>query len=190
VSDLLGPRVGNRAHPTRWCGVLGCVLVIACGHAPREVAVTPQPAAARIDYLDYHMGTATGDPDLRAIVEQLGSEYGLGLMGYYGDERFNPQYWAEPEAKLDSLLAAVGRLEPGYHVLVTHVGIDTPELAALVDMNTGQPLENMSRHRQGELDALMAPAFREAVVNKGVTLMTYRGLLGIVRPAGRPSPRP
>jgi hypothetical protein len=163
------------------------------GEVERELRAQIERALAtglRIDYLDYHMGTATGDPDLRAIVERLGSEYGLGLMGYYGDERFNPQYWAEPEAKLDSLLAAVGRLEPGYHVLVTHVGIDTPELAALVDMNTGQPLENMSRHRQGELDALMAPAFREAVVRQGVTLMTYRGLLGIVRPAGRPSPRP
>jgi hypothetical protein len=103
-------------------------------------------------------------------------------MGYNGDDRFNPQYDAEPAAKLDSLLAAVGRLEPGYHVLVTHLGIDTPELAALVDMNTAQPLEQMSRHRQGELDAVTAAAFREALGRHGITVITYRDLLDRVRP--------
>lgn len=316
MPDLLERDAGGRARPTQWCGVLGCALVMACSHAAREVAVTPQPAAARdgvyliirsddggmshavnmammrlletglpvsvsvmfpcpwyqeaveilrkypaasvgvhltlnsewrhyrwgpvtgraaapslvdddgyffpssddlyrngpdlgeverelraqveralhtglrIDYLDYHMGTATGHPDFRAIVERLGSEYHLGLMGYYGDDQFSPQYRAEPDAKLDSLLAAVGRLEPGYHVLVTHLGIDTPELAALADMNTAEPLENMSRHRQGELDAVTAKAFREALVRHGVTPITYRELLGIVRSTGPSSPRP
>ena len=161
------------------------------GQVERELRAQIDRALAtglRIDYLDYHMGTANGDPDIRAIVERLGSAYHLGLMGYHGDDRFNPQYDAEPAAKLDSLLAAVGRLEPGYHVLVTHLGIDTPELAALVDMNTAQPLENMSRHRQGELDAVTAPAFREAVASRGVTLITYRELLGMVRSTAPPSP--
>jgi predicted glycoside hydrolase/deacetylase ChbG (UPF0249 family) len=315
MSDLVERSVGSRARPAHWCGVLGSVLVMACGHAPREVAVMPQPAAApegvylvirsddggmshavnvalqrlletglpvsvsvmfpcpwyqeiveilrehpeasvgvhltlnsewrhyrwgpvigqqaapslvdddghffpssedlyrnepdlgeverelraqieralatglHVDYLDYHMGTANGHPDIRAIVERLGAEYHLGLMGYNGDDRFNPQYAAEPEAKLDSLLVAVGRLEPGYHVLVTHLGIDTPELAALVDMNTAQPLEQMSRHRQGELDAVTSAAFREALVHDGITAITYRDLLDRVRPTVPSSPR-
>jgi predicted glycoside hydrolase/deacetylase ChbG (UPF0249 family) len=163
------------------------------GQVERELRAQIERALAtglHIDYLDYHMGTANGHPDIRAIVERLGSEYHVGLMGYHGDDRFNPQYSAEPAAKLDSLLAAVGRLEPGYHVLVTHVGIDTPELAALVDMNAAQPLEHMSRHRQGELDAVTAPGFREAVASHGVTLITYRELLGMVTPTRLPSPRP
>ena len=162
------------------------------GQVERELRAQIERALAtglHIDYLDYHMGTATGDPDFRAIVERLGSEYHLGLMGYNGDDRFNPQYDAEPAAKLDSLLAAVGRLEPGYHVLVTHLGIDTPELAALVDMNAAQPLENMSRHRQGELDAVTSDAFRQAVVSHGITLITYRQLLGMVSSTGPSSPR-
>jgi hypothetical protein len=163
------------------------------GQVERELRAQIARALAtglHIDYLDYHMGTANGNADIRAIVERLGSEYHLGLMGYSGDDRFNPQYDAEPAAKLDSLLVAVGRLEPGYHVLVTHLGIDTPELAALVDMNTAQPLENMSRHRQGELDAVTAPAFREAVASHGVTLITYRELLRMVSSTRPSSPRP
>jgi hypothetical protein len=162
------------------------------GEVERELRAQIERALAtglHIDYLDYHMGTANGDPDIRAIVERLGSEYHLGLMGYNGDDRFNPQYDAEPAAKLDSLLVAVERLEPGYHVLVTHLGIDTPELAALVDMNTAQPLEQMSRHRQGELDAVTAPAFREALVRHAITPITYRELLARVRPSGPSGPR-
>jgi predicted glycoside hydrolase/deacetylase ChbG (UPF0249 family) len=315
MPDLPKGRAGSRARLTRWCGVLGCVLVVACGRTPREVAVRrPQPAPAtdsiylavrsddggmshavdmaikqlletglpvsvsvmfacpwyqeivdilrehpdasvgvhltlnsewrhyrwgpvigreaapslvdkdgyffpsaedlyrnkpnlgqverelraqieralatglRIDYLDYHMGTAIGDPSFRAIVERLASAYDLGLMNYYGDDRFNPQYSAEPAAQLDTLLAAVGRLQPGYHVLVTHIGLDTPELAALVDMNSGEPLANMSRHRQGELNAVTSAAFRQAVADHGITLITYRELLGRVRATGRSRP--
>jgi predicted glycoside hydrolase/deacetylase ChbG (UPF0249 family) len=135
----------------------------------------------RIDYLDFHMGTATRYPEFRAIVERLASEYGLGLSGDSGEQRHDPQYWAEPEAKLDSLLAMVERLEPGYHVLITHPGENTPELAALVDMNVDHPLENMSAHRQGELDALTSEAFAEALLRHGVTPITYRDLFDMVR---------
>jgi hypothetical protein len=97
----------------------------------------------------------------------------------------DPQYRAEPAAKLDSLVAMVERLEPGYHVLIAHPGLDTPEMAALVDLNIAHPLENMSAHRQGELDALTADAFAQALRRHGVTPITYRELLGRVRPAGQ-----
>jgi hypothetical protein len=162
------------------------------GEVERELRAQIERALAtglHIDYLDYHMGTALGDPNIRAVVERLASEYDLGLMNYYGDDRFNPQYSAEPAAQLDTLVAAVGRLEPGYHVLVTHTGLDTPELAALVDMNTGEPLPNMSQHRQGELNAVTSAAFRQAVASHGITLITYRELLARLKAKGRSSPR-
>lgn len=137
----------------------------------------------QIDYLDYHMGTAIGRPDFRALVERLASQYDLGLMNYYGDDRFNPQYWAEPgAAQRDTMVAAVARLEPGYHVLVTHTGLDTPELEALIDMNTGEPLPDMAKHRQGELDAVTSRAFHDVVDRHGITLMTYRELLRRLKP--------
>jgi predicted glycoside hydrolase/deacetylase ChbG (UPF0249 family) len=161
------------------------------GQVERELRAQIERALAsglHIDYLDYHMGTALGDPKIRAIVERLASEYDLGLMNYYGDDRFNPQYSVDPAAQVDTVVAALGRLKPGYHVLVTHIGLDTPELAALVDMNTGQPLADMSQHRQGELNAVTSAAFRQAVADDGITLITYRDLLSRVRAAGQTSP--
>jgi len=48
----------------------------------------------------------------------------------------------------------------------------------------------MSKNRQGELDALTSPRFREAVAARNVRLVTYRqlidlqGLKSMRRPAG------
>jgi chitin disaccharide deacetylase len=161
------------------------------GEVERELRAQIERALGtglRIDYLDFHMGTARRHPDFRTIVERLGSEYGLGLSGYVGERMHDPQYRADPEAKADSLVAMVARLEPGYHVVITHPGLDTPEMAALVDLNVHHPLENMSAHRQGELDALTSEAFADAIRRHGVTLITYKDLLERERSIEEASP--
>jgi predicted glycoside hydrolase/deacetylase ChbG (UPF0249 family) len=131
----------------------------------------------KIDYVDYHMGTAVGRPDFREIVERLAHEHHLGMMGYFGETLDNPQYWAAPKDKIDSLVAFVDRLQPGLNVLVTHVGINNPELAALQDMNTANPLPDMSANRQGELEAVTSGRFADEVQARHVQLMTYRQLI-------------
>jgi chitin disaccharide deacetylase len=133
----------------------------------------------RIDYIDYHMGTVYDHPQFREIAERLAKEYKLGMMEYFGDPRYNPQYEASPADKPDSLVALVGRLQPGFTVLVTHVGIDNAELGALLDMNTDGGLAEMSKNRQGELDALLSPRFREAVAAHDIRLITYRQLIAM-----------
>jgi len=143
----------------------------------------------RIDYVDYHMGTVARYPEFRVIVERLAKEYGLGMSGYFGEAMEAPQYDAPPANKIDSLLALLGRLKPGRTELTTHVGVDGPELGALVDMNTDGPLADMSRNRQGELDALTSQRFSDAVKARNIRLMTYRqliemqGLQSMKRPA-------
>ncbi len=131
----------------------------------------------RIDYVDYHMGTAVRYPEFRDITERLAREYGLGMSRYFGETSHDPQYWAAPSAKADSLLAMVGRLQPRVNMVVTHVGIDDAELGALIDMNTDGPLPEMSKNRQGELDALTSRGFSEALKARNVQLITYRQLI-------------
>lgn len=131
----------------------------------------------RIDYVDPHMGTALRYPELREITERLAREYGLGVSRYFGEDSHDPQYWAPPPAKSDSLLAMIARLRPGFNLLVTHVGIDDPELGALLDMNTDGPLPEMSKNRQGELDALTSPRFSDALKARNIQLLTYRQLI-------------
>src|SRR5881409_1173788 len=144
----------------------------------------------KIDYVDYHMGTATRYPEFREVTERLAHEFGLGMSEYFGETMDAPQYSAAPRQKADSLVAMIDRLKPGFNVVVTHVGIDDAELGALEDMNTDQPLAQMSKNRQGELDALTSDRFAGAVKARNVVLTTYRelitkqGLKAMRRPAG------
>jgi predicted glycoside hydrolase/deacetylase ChbG (UPF0249 family) len=144
----------------------------------------------KIDYVDYHMGTAVRYPEFREVTERLAREFALGMSTYFGEPRHDPQYWAAPRDKTDSLVAMVNRLQPGFNLVVTHVGIDNAELGALLDMNTANPLPEMSKNRQGELDALTSQRFSEAVKARSVRLITYRqliemqGLKSMRRPGG------
>jgi chitin disaccharide deacetylase len=144
----------------------------------------------RIDYVDYHMGTVMGHPEFREVTERLAREFSLGMSGYFGEANHDPQYAAAPPAKLDSLLVMVNRLEPGLNLVVTHVGIDDAELGALLDMNTSSPLPDMSKNRQGELDALTSQRFSAALKARNIRLLTYRqlidmhGLQAMRRPGG------
>jgi predicted glycoside hydrolase/deacetylase ChbG (UPF0249 family) len=133
----------------------------------------------KIDYVDYHMGTVVSYPEFRDLTERLAREFGLGMSQYFGEIRHDPQYWAEPRKKADSLVAMVNRLQPGFSVVVTHVGIDDSELGSLLDMNTSNPLPEMSKNRQGELDALTSKRFRDALNARNVQLLTYRQLIAM-----------
>jgi predicted glycoside hydrolase/deacetylase ChbG (UPF0249 family) len=134
------------------------------------------------------MGTVSRYPEFRAIAERLATEYHLGMSRYFGETSGNPQYDAAPPAKADSIIAMIDRLQPGLNLLVTHVGIDDAELGALVDMNTDGGLPDMSKNRQGELDAITSPRVRNAIAARSVRLITYRqwiemqGLQSMQRP--------
>ena len=147
-------------------------------------------SGVKIDYVDYHMGTAVRYPEFREITERLAREYGLGMSQYFGESSSNPQYEAAPQNKADSLLALIGRLQPRFNLVVTHVGIDDAELGALLDMNVDGGLPEMSKNRQGELDALTSRRFSDALKARNVRLITYRqliemqGLKSMRRPGG------
>ena len=144
----------------------------------------------RIDYVDYHMGTVSSDSTFRRIAERLAREFGLGMSEYLGETGASPQYSAPPSEKADSLVALVQRLRPGVNMVITHVGLDDAELGALLDMNADGALPDMSKHRQGELDAMTSRRFRDALEARGVRLITYRqliemhGLKSMRRPGG------
>jgi predicted glycoside hydrolase/deacetylase ChbG (UPF0249 family) len=133
----------------------------------------------KIDYVDYHMGTPVRYPEFREITERLAREFSLGMSGYFGETSHDPQYAAAPGAKIDSLLAMIDRLQPGLNMVITHVGIDDAELGALLDMNTSNPLPDMSKNRQGELDALTSQRFNDALKARNIRLMTYRQLIAL-----------
>lgn len=134
----------------------------------------------QIDYVDFHMGTVRRHPGFLEIARKLAGEYGLLMSGFNDEVMWDPQYRAAPADKPDSLAAMVARLDARFNVVITHPGLNTPELAALEDMNTAQPLESMAMHRQAELDALLSPTFARALRAGRVRLITYRDLRALL----------
>ena len=141
-----------------------------------------------IDYVDYHMGTAVDKPELRALLENLAREYGVAISRYFGEEDVNGVYNAPPSGKLDTLLERTRKLPSGkINLMVFHVGLQSPEMDALLDLNVFGP-PDMSKHREGELRALTSGEFMKLIRAKEVHLTTYHelveqvGLKGMKRP--------
>jgi hypothetical protein len=134
-------------------------------------------AGLKIDYLDYHMGAAVQNLETRKIVEKLASEFKLTISRYYGEEDVEIGYFAAPADKLDTLLARTRSLkEGGIKLFVFHVGLDTPELAVMEDLNPFGPKE-MSKHRSAEFEALISKPFQHFLQDKKFQLVNYKMLV-------------
>ena len=134
-------------------------------------------AGLDVDFLDYHMLTAISTPELSAVVEKLAAEFEVGLSRYFGEPSVS--LWdVEPAQKLVTLLDAVDRAPPGVATLVVvHLGLETPEMNALVDANNPADPYRVAQHRAAELDALTAPAFVRRAADRDVRFVTYRDLV-------------
>ena len=131
----------------------------------------------RIDYLDYHMGTAVSTPELRALVERLAREYEIGISGYFG-EMYQTVWGIPPDRKLSELLAMIDELqEDRIHLIVIHLGMENPEMNALIDMNNPDDPYPVSRHRQAELDAILSTVVQQVIAKKHIRLITYHDIV-------------
>ncbi len=130
----------------------------------------------RIDYLDYHMGAAVQTEELRQLVERLAAEYGLGIAQYFGEIYSNKTYHAPLGNKTDSLVAVIDKLGPGINLQVVHTGLDTDEMRAMKDLNPFG-LSDMSVQRQGELESILSPKFRDALIRNNIISVTYRDII-------------
>ncbi len=146
-------------------------------------------AGLKIDYFDYHMGAAMQTLETRKIVEKLAAEYKVAVSRYYGEEDVPGIYTATADKKTDTLVARVKTLQPGaVKLFVIHIGLDSPEMAAMEDLNPTGP-KDMSKHRQGELNAVLSTGFRQLISDPRYRLVNYRilneeiGLQKMKRPA-------
>ena len=127
----------------------------------------------QIDYMDAHMFTAASTPELKKLIFALAKEYKLGLSEAY-EEQFVDVYDFPYEEKKSVTLSKLDSLEYGInYLLVYHLGKDTPELQALKDMNEGG-LEEISKHRQAELNIVISDELKEYVKKKNIQILTYR----------------
>lgn len=131
-------------------------------------------AGLKIDYLDYHMGAAVETAETRAIVEKLAAEYKCAISRYYDEVDVEGGYSAPIAHKLDTLTAKLASQSPGgTKLFVFHVGLDTPEMSAMEDLNLFGP-KDMSKHRNAELNALISEPFQKLLHSAKFRLVNYR----------------
>jgi predicted glycoside hydrolase/deacetylase ChbG (UPF0249 family) len=129
-----------------------------------------------IDYVDYH-GSSLDQPDLRDVLERIAKDYGVAISRYLGEVDVNGLYRTPPEGKLDTVLERTRKLDDGkVSLMVFHVGLQGPEMDALIDLNAFAPT-NMSKHREAELRALTSVDFIKLIRANKVHLTTYHELV-------------
>lgn len=135
----------------------------------------------KISYVDPHMGMALATPELQAVTEKLARKYKLGISTYFS-EAYKTMWPVPVETKSQEFTGYLNSLKPSsLNVVELHVAQSTPEMEALVDMNSdlmntsdGKP--KASQHRQTELNMLLSPAFRMLAAKK-LKLITYADLV-------------
>lgn len=139
----------------------------------------------RIDYMDFHIGSAIATPELREFFEKLAKEYNLGISGCF-NEIYYTIFHDPIEDKTDSLVEIVNNLQKDkINLVVFHLGLENPEMNALVDMNwkpmtSPEGISLVSRHRHAELKALCSKEFKEAIKRNNIHLITYHNLISEV----------
>jgi len=134
-------------------------------------------AGLKISYLDYHMGTAVDNIDMRKIVEKLAAEYGLAISRYFGEVDMESMYSVDIEGKENHLLKTLDELKQDQiNLLVCHIAKDNDEMKAMIDLNPFG-LKEMSRHRESELNALLSVIRNDEFRKRGITLINYNDLI-------------
>lgn len=131
----------------------------------------------KVSYLDYHMGTAVDNIDMRRIVEKLAAEYGLAISRYFGEVDIESMYSVDIEEKENHLLKTLDELKDDQlNLLVCHISKDNDEMQAMIDLNPFG-LAEMSRHREAELKALLSAIRNGEFHKRGITLINYNDMI-------------
>jgi chitin disaccharide deacetylase len=127
----------------------------------------------KLSYLDHHMSGAVTTVEMRARFERVARDYGLAVSRWFQETQGPIIYSVEPAKKPDFLVEEMRKIRtPGTYLIVAHVGINTPELAALKDLNPTGPV-NMAEHREGEMNALCDPRLKQVMREKQFELIGY-----------------
>lgn len=128
-------------------------------------------------YIDTHMGTTISTREFQEIIERLADHYRLGISRYFGEIFLPSVYALPPEEKTAAAIKALEDIsEPGLYIMVFHPGTDSPEMAAMNDVNAFG-LQTMSKHRQAETDVLCSGEFKAAIFENDFKLTDYNELL-------------
>ncbi|MDR2118536.1 MAG: ChbG/HpnK family deacetylase [Tannerellaceae bacterium] len=135
----------------------------------------------QISHITGHMLSTGFDRDVILLAKRLGAEYHIPAVDYAGaPEEYGFTYVGydgpkkTPAEKEASFLSLLNRLEPGKtYMFLDHPSYGNDEMQTVG--HTGY--EEVSADRQGVVDLFTSERVKQAIKEKGITLMNYNELL-------------
>ena len=154
----------------------------------------------RPTHLDSHMGASFASPVLIATYVKVARAYDLPFLSVRGDPRATGMGLTDRDVVLDAVVIAgadvprdgwtkfyvdaVKSLKPGLTEMIVHLGRDDAELQAV----TVDHEPYGSAWRQRDFDVVTSAAFKQALKDNGVVLVTWRDLARVARLPERSAP--
>jgi predicted glycoside hydrolase/deacetylase ChbG (UPF0249 family) len=154
-------------------------VMVACPWFPEAAEIlrdNPQVSVGihltlNSEWKDYRWGPVLGASRVPTLVDSDGYFFATGARLLDNGMDLG-QVEAELRAQIER--ARHAGLKVDYLV---HLGLETPEMNALVDANNPADPYRVAKHRQAELDAVTSPAFFRELAGRGVHFVTYRDMV-------------
>lgn len=125
----------------------------------------------QLSHVSAHMYTVRSSSGIEAIARRLAAQYGLR---FDDDGMKRSVYWGgtDPAAHVKRFVTRLETLTPGTYLIITHPGLDTPELRAFGNNANWDVAED----RAATTAALTSAAAKDAVRRLGIKIISYRDL--------------
>ncbi|HLO45211.1 MAG TPA: ChbG/HpnK family deacetylase [Leadbetterella sp.] len=133
----------------------------------------------RLSHVSGHMGSLAFTKEMKEMTARIGKEYGIQMVDagsthiqYTGYEFRNKT----TEERIEGFIKMLDKLEAGKtYVFVEHPGLDNEELRAISHIG----YEDVAKERQDVTTVFTSEKVKEAVVRKGISLVSYKEALGV-----------
>jgi predicted glycoside hydrolase/deacetylase ChbG (UPF0249 family) len=125
----------------------------------------------RISHVSVHMYTVRSVPEWEAIGRKLARRYNLR---FDDDGMKRANYWGgtDPTAHEKRLITRLETLPAGTHLIITHPGLDTPEMRNLGHIG----YEDVAEDRAAVTAALASKGLKDAIAKLEIEVISYKDL--------------
>jgi CubicO group peptidase (beta-lactamase class C family)/predicted glycoside hydrolase/deacetylase ChbG (UPF0249 family) len=134
----------------------------------------------RLSHVSGHMGSTAFTPEVKAMAEKVAKEYNLPMVDVGPNSNISVTYTGfdfngkTTEERIDAFITMLDKLEDGKtYVYVEHPGLDNEELKAIYHIG----YEDVAKGRQDVTTIFTSEKVKEAVIRKGVQLVSYKEVL-------------
>lgn len=133
----------------------------------------------KLSHVSGHMGSIGFTNEIKEMAYRVGKEFNLKMVDTDGLKDLNTSYIGfeiknkNTEERIQAFIEMLDKMEEGKnYVFVEHPGLDNDELKAIYHIG----YEDVAKHRQDVTNIFTSEKVKEAIIKKGIKLVSYREL--------------